>query len=629
MRILIVTQYFWPEYFRVNDLAIDLSKKNFEVDILTGYPNYPKGEIFEDFKKNKKKFSKIGNINIYRVPIIPRKSGNKAWLILNYLSFVCMGIFYGSFLLRKKKYDNVITYATSPIIVSLISIFFCKLKNSKHIIWVLDLWPDVLNDLNIIKKDSILFNIFIKLVKYIYKKSDIILCQSITFIKEIKNLDQNLSKKLTFFPAWPEDVSDNNQLENFSIYDHSYRNILFAGNIGESQNFDLVLKVMINLKDQNVRLYILGEGRNYEWLLHSKMKYKLDNVILLGLKRFDEIQQYFKYADFLLISLQYKKTFNSTIPGKFQTYLKYKKPILGFIGGEVNQMINKYKIGKAFNNTENIFFFDEVKEYIMKKSEINYSNFDKLNKIFSRAYRINKLANICHKLISRFKIKIITNFKHINLSTNFIISGLNLAYLGYLAKNELKFNKYTILWPDGFFRRRFFNKEIYKIPGRIFLKNINLSSNCEIKRIFILGNLPDVSLKYLKEKFIYQKIIHVNLPYGNLKNFINLIPVFEENDLCICTLPTPKQEILSDFVANNQKHCKFICLGGAVNMISGFEKPVPKYLENIFFAESLWRLQFETKRRTARLLTSIFYYLIGEICGKFKNIEFENLNEKI
>ena len=199
MRILIVTQYFWPEYFRVNDLAIDLSKKNFEVDILTGYPNYPKGEIFEDFKKNKKKFSKIGNINIYRVPVIPRKSGNKAWLILNYLSFVCMGIFYGSFLLRKKKYDNVITYATSPIIVSLISIFFCKLKNSKHIIWVLDLWPDVLNDLNIIKKDTILFNIFIQLVKYIYKKSDIILCQSITFVKEIKNLDQNLSKKLTFF----------------------------------------------------------------------------------------------------------------------------------------------------------------------------------------------------------------------------------------------------------------------------------------------------------------------------------------------------------------------------------------------------------------------------------------------
>jgi glycosyltransferase involved in cell wall biosynthesis len=629
MRILIVSQYFWPEYFRVNDLAIDLSRKNFEVDVLTGFPNYPKGEIFEDFKKNKKKFSNIGNINIYRVPVIPRKSGSKAWLILNYISFVCMAIFYGSFLLRKKKYDNVITYATSPIIVSLISIFFCKLKKSKHIIWVLDLWPDVLNDLNIIKKDTFLFNIFIKLVKYIYKNSDIILCQSITFIKEIKNLDKKFSKKITFFPAWPEDVIYNDQLERFSDYDHSYKNILFAGNIGESQNFGLVLKVMMHLKDQKVRLYVLGEGRNYEWLLSSKIKYKLDNLILLGLKQFDKIQPYFKNADFLLISLQYKKTFNATIPGKFQTYLKYKKPILGFIGGEVNQMINKYKIGKAFNYTDDISFLDEVKEYIIKKGEINYSNFDKLNKIFSRNYLITKLVKICHKLIAPTKIKVITDFKKVDLSTNFIISGLNLAYLGYLSNNELKFNKYTILWPDGFFRRRFFNKELKKVPGRTFLRNINLSSNCGINRIFVMGNVPDVSLKYLKEKFIYQKVIHVNLPYGNLKNFINLIPVFEEGDLCICTLPTPKQEILADFVSTSQKHCKIICLGGAVNMISGSEKPVPKNLENIFFAETLWRLQFETKRRVARLLISIYYYFIGEIRGTFKNIEFENLNEKI
>jgi UDP-N-acetyl-D-mannosaminuronic acid transferase (WecB/TagA/CpsF family) len=629
MKILIVTQYFWPEYFRINDLAIDLSKKNIEVDVLTGYPNYPKGEVFKDFIKDKEKFSKIENVNIYRVPIIPRKSGSKTWLILNYLSFVCMGIFYGSFLVRKKKYDNVITYATSPILVSLVSIFFCKLKKSKHIIWVLDLWPDVLNDLNIIKKDTILFKMFSQLVKYIYKKSDKILCQSITFIKEIKSLDKNLSKKLIFFPAWPEDVFDINKLEDLNIYDPSYKNILFAGNIGESQNFDLVLKVMIHLKDQKVRLYILGEGRDYERLVNYKAKCKLDNVMLLGLKPFDKIQVYFKNADFLLISLQYKKTFNSTIPGKFQTYLKYKKPILGFIGGEVNQMINKYKIGKGFDYTDEKVFLDQAKEYIIKKNEIKYSNFDKLTKIFSKVYYINKLEKICHQLIDRLKIKLITNFKDINLSTNFIISGLNLAYLGYLSKNELKFNKYTVLWPDGFFTRRFFNKQISKVAGRTFLKNINLSSDCGIKRIFVIGSVPDVSLKYLKEKFIYQQVIHVNLPYGNLKDFINLIPVFEESDLCICTLPTPKQEILSDFVATNQKHCKFICMGGAVNMTSGFEKPVPHIIENIFFAESLWRLQYEPKRRMFRLLTSIYYYFIGEITGRFNNIEFEIFNEEV
>jgi hypothetical protein len=105
MKVLIVSQYFWPEYFRVNDLAIELSKKNIKVDILTGYPNYPGGDVYKEFNENKKKFSKLSDIDIFRVPIFPRKSGNKFWLTINYLSFVFAGLFYGSFLVRKKKYD--------------------------------------------------------------------------------------------------------------------------------------------------------------------------------------------------------------------------------------------------------------------------------------------------------------------------------------------------------------------------------------------------------------------------------------------------------------------------------------------------------------------------------------------
>jgi hypothetical protein len=104
MRVLIVSQYFWPEYFRVNDLAIEL-QKNYEVDVLTGYPNYPEGNFYKEFLLNKKKFKKLENVNIYRVPIIARKEGSKFQLFLNYFSFLLSGIFYGTFLLRKKKYD--------------------------------------------------------------------------------------------------------------------------------------------------------------------------------------------------------------------------------------------------------------------------------------------------------------------------------------------------------------------------------------------------------------------------------------------------------------------------------------------------------------------------------------------
>ena len=104
-KVLIVSQYFWPEYFRVNDLAIGLSEENLEVDVLTGYPNYPKGVFFQDFLINKERYKKLKNVTIYRVPIYPRKSGNKISLILNYLSYVASGIVIGFLKLRKKKWE--------------------------------------------------------------------------------------------------------------------------------------------------------------------------------------------------------------------------------------------------------------------------------------------------------------------------------------------------------------------------------------------------------------------------------------------------------------------------------------------------------------------------------------------
>ena len=132
MKILIVTQYFWPEYFRVNDLAIDLSIKGHEVEVLTTYPNYPYGKVFDEFLKNPKKFENYNGIKVFRVPSIPRKEGTKINLVVNYLSFLFSGIFIGYFKLRKRKYDLIITFATSPIIVALISIFFSKIKKTLH-----------------------------------------------------------------------------------------------------------------------------------------------------------------------------------------------------------------------------------------------------------------------------------------------------------------------------------------------------------------------------------------------------------------------------------------------------------------------------------------------------------------
>ena len=635
MRILIVSQYFWPEYFRINDLALELSKTH-TVEVLTGEPNYPSGHIFSDFKKNKKNFDYLEQIKIYRVPIFPRRSGSKLLLTINYLSFLLSSIFYGSFLLRKKKYDIILTFATSPIIVALISIFLSKLKKSKHILWLLDLWPIVLHDLKIINKNSFLFKLFTKLVNYIYNNSDLILCQSLAFKKDIKkNLDKRFYKKLIYFPSWPEESLNNFSNDKISyiqdVYDKNFTNILFTGNIGQSQNFDLVLRLFkyFDLKKNKIKLYIAGEGREYLNLSSYLYKSNIKNIVMMGWVPFNLLQYYFINTDFLLISLGYKETFDKTIPGKFQTYLKYKKPIIGLLGGETNKIINKYKIGKAFDFQDEKKLFEDVDNYLSNKIQIEDKNFNLLLNIYSKSRRVNKFnfyINNISNLSSLFPLRLLLNSNHINYNKKFIISALNLAFLGYYAKKDLPINDYLFLWPDGYFRKRFFSDTIKKTPGRELLKSLNFD-NSIIKKIIVIGNLEKESKSYL-ENIFKLKVKHISLPYGNLNDFKMHLPLFKKDEVCFLTLPTPKQEILADYIAANQSYCKIFCFGGAINMASGVEKSVPNKFANIFFAEAIWRLQFDTMRRITRLAESFLYYLIGEIKKDYKYINIRILNEK-
>ena len=630
MRILIISQYFWPEYFRINDLAIELSKKH-EVEVLTGYPNYPEGKIYKDFLLNTKKYYKLEKINIYRVPIYPRKSGSQIHLILNYLSYLLSATIFGFFLLRKKKYDIVITFASSPITVALVGIFFTKLKNSKHIIWLLDLWPDVLRDLRIIKYNSIIYKIFYILVSYIYKKVDIILCQSLSFKKIInKKYNKKYNKKLIFFPSWPE-KQNYKSIDTKSLIEKNYANIFFAGNIGESQNFSLIVKLFKRLQHSKirVRLYVAGQGRGFKELQSQISNNALNNIILLGWKKFDELQNYFSNCDFLLISLKYHDTFNATIPGKFQTYLKYKKPILGFIGGETNFIINKYKIGKAFEYINDETFINSFIDFFNNKYEIKYDSYEKLLNIYSIDSKIKKLNFYIKNLVNQAPdqiIKVITNGLNINYDKNFIISAFNLAFLGYYSKGDILVNNNFYLWPDGFFRKRFLHSRINKFPGRYFLNNLFLSDS-NIKKIVVIGNLSNYSKKFL-EKLLNLEVLHVQLPYGSIDDFKKYIPVLQKDQICIITLPTPKQEILANYISENQTFFKIFCFGAAISMASGEERTIPDKFSNILFAEAMWRLQFEPIRRIKRLIESFLYYSKGEFSGKYNKLKFIIVNEK-
>ena len=228
----------------------------------------------------------------------------------------------------------------------------------------------------------------------------------------------------------------------------------------------------------------------------------------------------------------------------------------------------------------------------------------KLNKDFRIKY------NKRYQEIFYNQLNIINDIKQINLSKNFILSALNLAFLGSLVSNKIQLHKDLINWPDGIFVK-IYNKKIKKIPGRQILKNLQIDGS--IKKIIVLGNLSINGKKYLKNKFNLP-VEQIDLPYGPIEKILSNIPLrINKNQLIFLTLPTPKQEQIANHLRLKNKHFKIICIGGSIGIVSGDEKEVP---QSLFYLEFLWRLRFETFRRIKRLLITFYQFLTDLLINK-------------
>ena len=631
MRILIVTQYFWPEEFRINDIVKYFLKKGNQVDVITGVPNYPNVQIYNEFKKNKKKYNNYAGANIIRIPIILRGKGTPIKLFLNYLSFVLSAIIVGAYKIRKKKYDVIFTFATSPITVALPAIFFSLLKNCKHVLWVLDIWPNILKELKIINNRFVIY-VLQKIVSYIYNKSDVILAQSKGFEDIINEIVTDKSK-VYYFPAWSENLSKYNKediLLDFKKYKNTF-NIVFTGNIGEAQNFDNIIiaaEIIKNVKD--LQWLIVGTGRKVDEYRKLVEKKKIKNFLFVGHKPFSQIKSFHNLATVLLVSLSDGKFLSKTIPGKLQTYLMNNKFILCFAKGSSAELVKESKTGISVDPgspeelAKVIINLKKNHKIIKEVSNNNYGS-EYVKKNFSKEILLSKLEKHLHNNLN--KIRIIKNANNIPFDKNFSLSGLNLAFLGYFVKNKIKLNSNIYLWPDGIFYKRFFNdKIIKKIPGRQIITELKIPN--KIKNIYVFGNLNFISKKYLINLY-KRKIIHIPLPFDNVNNLYKKYFDFKflDSDLIFLTLPTPKQEELANLIIKNNIFFKIICVGGAINMASGQEKAVPPVIEKMNF-EFLWRLRTDTLRRIRRLVVSSSFYILGELLLKFRNMNRKILNDK-
>ena len=348
MRLLVVSQYFWPEPFRVNDLVTELARRGHDVTVLTGTPNYPEGRTYPEFAQDPSRFASYAGAEIVRVPLVPRGKSSLR-LVLNYLSFVITGLTLGLWRLRGRRFDAIIVVQLSPVTAALPGLALRHLKRAPLLMWVLDLWPDSLAAVGVLRSPRALEWVG-KLVGFIYKRCDRVLVQSHAFVSNVQKYAGDTSR-VRYFPGWAEPIfegplADVEAAPEVVPYAGTF-NVLFAGNIGDAQDFPAILDAAQALRDEpNLRWLIVGDGRAAEWVRNEIARRGLArNVIMLGRHPIERMPAFFRAASALLVSLRKDPIFAMTIPGKIQSYLATGLPIVAMLDGEGAAVIERAGAG--------------------------------------------------------------------------------------------------------------------------------------------------------------------------------------------------------------------------------------------------------------------------------------------
>lgn len=345
MNILIISQYFWPESFRINDLALGLQERGYKINVLTGKPNYPGGKFHEGYSFWNKHQENWKGIEIYRSKLFPRGNGSLQ-LMLNYSSFA----FFASIrtLTLKKKYDLIFVFEPSPITVGIPAVLLSKRNKIPVYFWVQDLWPESLVEAGQIK-NKVLLNQTNKLTKWIYRNSKKIFIQSRAF-KEYIMKQGVLENKLIYFPNSTESLYKPIEAREGikSLVPDVPFKVMFAGNIGEAQDFETIMTASKIIQEQisDIHFIILGDGRKRDYVEKKVEEYDLEtNFHLLGAFPVRDMPHFFSCADALLVTLKRSKIFSHTIPSKVQSYLACGKPIIASLDGEGARVIEESRSG--------------------------------------------------------------------------------------------------------------------------------------------------------------------------------------------------------------------------------------------------------------------------------------------
>lgn len=410
MKLLIVSQYFWPETFIINDLACKLVAQGHNVVVATAKPNYPDGEVFTGYRAwgtQQERF--MDRIDVFRVPIWPRGKGGGCNLALNYFSFVFFGLLCFPWLLRSHTFDAILVFAPSPITQVLPAIFLKWLKRTHLAVWVQDLWPESLAATGFVR-NPVALNLVGLIVRWIYAMSDTLLLQSKGFFVPMSAYVG--PEKLIYFPnsidpdapAHPEETLPaelSQALENnFSV--------VFAGNIGKAQAVETIVETAVLLRnEENVRIILIGSGSMLNWVRDQKTLLNLDNLLLPGRYQAGVMPQLFEKASALLVSLRNAGTLRYTVPSKIQAYLASGRPIIASLEGEGAKVVIEARAGLTCE-AENAMALAACirKLHALTKEErkaMGHSGRNYFNEHFDMNRQVARLADILRERLSRAK----------------------------------------------------------------------------------------------------------------------------------------------------------------------------------------------------------------------------------
>lgn len=366
-KILVICQYYKPEPFRISDICEEMVRRGHEVQVVTGYPNYPEGKLYDGYGKGKHIDEVINGVKVHRCYTVPRETGTVKRM-MNYYSYAASATKY---VLSGKcvasdggKFDLVFCNQLSPVMMADAAIAYKKKHKVPVIMYCLDLWPESLIAGGI-TRDSKIYKYYHHVSKRIYRQMDKILITSRMFSDYLQKEFGIKQSKVEHLPQYAEEIFEELPAkEENGIFD-----FMFAGNIGEIQSVETILQAAEMLKDEPVKIHIVGGGTDLQRLQELKVEKQLENVVFYGRRPLEEMPEFYKKADAMLVTLAADPVLSLTLPGKVQSYMAVGKPIIGAIDGETQNVIKEAECGFCGAADDAEALAENVKKFIESETD--------------------------------------------------------------------------------------------------------------------------------------------------------------------------------------------------------------------------------------------------------------------